>query len=132
MNECWIEMARQIKTFKRKLRKVEAWISNKDIKEEPTSISLFVSTHNEIQKFWESTDPLDHKDLIRNLSLIIAEGRLQPDYNDFNKIWRLVRELMPFYYLNSLYTQDDSGIAILNMKNLRYIWKDSILFLNCI
>ena len=122
-------MARQIKTFKRKLRKVEAWISNKEIKEEPTSMSLFVSTHNEIQKFWESTDPLDHKDLIRNLSLIIAEGRLQPNSNDFNKIWRLVRELMPFYYLNSLYAQDDTGMVILNMKNLRYIWKYPILFL---
>ena len=124
-------MARQIKTFKRKLRNLEVDAPNEEIKEVNEPLSVFENTHLEIQKSWDQKSPQDHKDLLKNLSLIIAENRLKPNSYDFNRIWRFVRELMPFHLLWNLNFQNNSGMFDFSSKypNLKDTWKDPVLCL---
>ena len=83
-------MARQIKTFKRKYRSVEVLSPKKECKQEieskeETPISLYEATHNFIQKSWELGNPLDHKDMLKNLLLVIADNRLLPSSSVYEK-----------------------------------------------
>ena len=110
-------MARQIKTFKRKHRSVEALCPKEEIKEEAenkeeTPISFYEATHNFIQKSWELGNPLDHKDILKNLLLVIADNKLLPGSNVYERICRLVREWMPIDMLKDVYLQSCTGTSI--------------------
>ena len=111
MNDCWEEMARQIKTFKRKLKKLKLNKNIKVVNESEEHISHHYTTHQFIQKSWKSVNPRDHKDLLKNLSLVIADGRLNPNSDEFDKICKLVREWMP---MNRIWRYFQS-------KQLRYV-----------
>ena len=50
INECWEEMARQIKTFKRKYRKLEVTLQQKDINYQVDPLSAYESTQKVIAK----------------------------------------------------------------------------------
>ena len=50
MTNCWKEMARQIKTFKRKLKKVEMLAPIEETKDADVSVSVHETTHQFIQK----------------------------------------------------------------------------------
>ena len=104
MNECWEEMARQIKTFKRKYKKVEILSSSAKDSNESTSESMYKSTLQMIKSSWHEKDPIDHKDLLTNLSYVVVQGKLVPGSEDFNRICTLVRECMPMHLFKSLYS----------------------------
>ena len=130
MNDCWEEMARQIKTFKRKYRKVETCDQKEEAKESEASASLYETTHQFIQKSWESGNPLDHKDLLKNLSLVIADGRLNPDSNGFDKICKLVREWMPINSIKDIFNQNSAGKSVVKISKSKIL--ERIRFLNLI
>ena len=113
MNECWEEMARQIKTFKRKYRKVEILSLSAKDSNDSTSESMYKSTLQMIKSSWHAKDPIDHRDLLMNLSYVVTQGKLVPDSEDFNRICTLVRECMPMHLLKSLYSYDMSSKKIL-------------------
>ena len=50
INECWEEMATQIKTFKRKYRKLEVKLQQKDISYQVDPLSAYESTQKVIAK----------------------------------------------------------------------------------
>ena len=130
INNCWEEMARQIKTFKRKYRKVETCDNKEEPKESEVSTSPNNITHQFIQKSWESCNPLDHKDLLKNLSSVIAEGRLNPGSDDFNKICKLVREWMPMNQIKDIFNQNSAGMLVVEISKLKML--ERIRFLNLI
>ena len=99
-------MARQIKTFKRKLRKIQQSSKKKEADENDDELSEYASAHKIIQKSWQMGDPHDHKDLVKNLCIIIAEERLIPGSEDYSKICDFVRGWMPIHLLKSLYAQN--------------------------
>ena len=109
INECWEEMARQIKTFKRKYRKLEVTLKQKDISHQVDPLSAYESTQKVIAKSWQPSDPRDHKDLLKNLSTVIVEERLSTTSDDFNIICKQVRDCMPMHLLNSVYKQTSKG-----------------------
>ena len=102
-------MARQIKTFKRKYKKVENPVNSEDVNEESGPLSLYESTQKLIRKSWQPSDPNDHKDLLKNLCLVISEGRLQLGSSDFNAICKFVRESMPMHHIDDLYNKNNQG-----------------------
>ena len=114
ITDCWEEMARQIKTFKRKFKKVEMLAppeeeeEEKEVEEQP--ISFYETTNEFIQKSWESSNPPDHKDLLRNLLLMIAKDRFTPISSEFGKICSLVREWMPMGMVKDMFAQNNSGM----------------------
>ena len=123
MNECWEEMARQIKTFKRKYRKVEIWTSPLKALSLTTSESIYESTHQIIKSSWQASDPVDHQSLLLNLSWVVAQGKLVPGSDDFNRICTLVRECMPMHLLKSLYRYDiPSKFYHLEFLYINNIW----------
>ena len=50
MTDCWEEMARQIKTFKRKLKKVEMLAPIEETKDVDAPVSVHETTHQFIQE----------------------------------------------------------------------------------
>ena len=109
INKCWEEMATQIKTFKRKYRKLEVKLQQKNISFQMDPLSVYESTQKVIAKSWQSSDPRDHKDLLKNLSTVIVEGRLSTASDDFNIICKQVRGCMPMHLLSSFYKQTSKG-----------------------
>ena len=109
INECWEEMATQIKTFKRKYRKLEVKLQQKDISYQVDPLSAYESTQKVIAKSLQPSDPRDHKDLLKNLSTVIVEGRLSTTSEDFNIICKQVRDCMPMHLLSSVYKQTRKG-----------------------
>ena len=126
ISDCWEEMARQIKTFKRKLKKLNINKINKEVNESEVHISHHYTTHQFIQKSWESGSPLNHKDLLKNLSLVIAEGRLNLDSDEFDKICKLVREWMPINQIKDIFNQNDSGMLAINIYKSKLTRKDKV------
>ena len=57
-----------------------------------TSESMYKSTLKIIKNSWHAKDPVEHKDLLKNLLLIAAQGKLKSGSDDFNKIWTLVKD----------------------------------------
>ena len=106
-------MARQIKTFKRKYRNYDALLRNSGISNEESEWSIFELANKIIKKSWQSNNPIDHKDLLKNLFSAIADGRLKTSTDDFNIICKLVRDCMPMHLLNSVYKQSAKGKIIL-------------------
>lgn len=94
-------MARQIKTFKRKYRKLQKGGKNNDSRDDESILSEYVSAHKTIQKSWQPGDPNDHKDLIKNLCIIISQARLIPGSADYSKICEYVRESMPIHLIQN-------------------------------
>ena len=93
LDDCWQEMARQIKSFKRKLRKVTDMYNQKESIQSQNIKSSFEYTHQIISNPGSEV-PSDHKDLLRNLVRVIDEGRLSPGSLSFDRISTLVRSSM--------------------------------------
>ena len=106
-------MARQIKTFKRKYNKLQNPANSNEVDEESASLSLYESAHKLIQKSWQTSDPDDHKDLLKNLCTIIAEDRLLPGSSDFNIICKYVRESMSMNQIDDLYNKSNNWVWII-------------------
>ena len=139
MYECWEEMARQIKTFKRKYRSVGVLSPIKECKKklkekDEIKISIYDATHEFIQKSWELGNPLDHKEMLKNLLMIIAGNRLLPGSSVYERICRLVREWMPVSMLQDVLSQSCTGTSIvwnIQIKDtLKYPVLSWILFFN--
>ena len=117
MTDCWEEMARQIKTFKRKLKKVEMLAPIEETKDADVPVSVHDTTHQFIQESWGLGSPHDHKDLLKNLLFVIANDRLTPGSNEFDKICTLVRQWMPISLVQSTQCQNKAGTSI--VKNIQ-------------
>ena len=105
-------MARQIKTFKRKLKKIGMQTPIKETQDTKANSSIYETTHQFIQESWEPGSPLDHKDLLKNLLFVIANDRLTPDSNEFDKICTYVRQWMPIDMVQSILNQNDLGTSV--------------------
>ena len=101
-----------------------------EAKEPEASTSLYETTHQFIQKSCESGNPLDHKDLLKNLSLVIAEGRLNPASDKFDKICKLVREWMPMSQIKDIFHQNSAGKSVVKISKSKIL--ERIRFLNLI
>ena len=109
IEDCYRELARQIKIFKKRKIKVENQIHFNQADEEDASLSLYESTHKLIGKSWQPNDPRDHKDLLINLCKIVAEDRLLPDSRNFNQVCNIVRELLPIHLIRDVYRINVQG-----------------------
>lgn len=90
LHRCWQEMARQIKSFKRKLRKVNEWFA-----EDEESCKPLVPTASRIISVGSSKSaPKDQKDVMSNLVTMINDGRIRPGTFAFDRICSLVRGSM--------------------------------------
>ena len=117
ITDCQEEMARQIKIFKRKFRKIEMLAPQEEA--EAQSISFYQTTHEFIQSSWKLVNPHDHKDLLKNLLLIIVNDRLTPDSNGFGKMCSLVREWMPISLIQNISNQRNLGMFIFEIFVLK-------------
>ena len=86
---------------------------------EAQSISFYQTTHEFIQSSWKLVNPHDHKDLLKNLLLIIVNDRLTPDSNGFGKICSLVREWMPISLIQNISNQRNLGMFIFEIFVLK-------------
>ena len=129
IEECYRELARQIKIFKKRYIKVENQLHVNQADEQDASLSLYKSTHKLIGKSWQPSDPNDHKDLLINLCKVIAEGRLLPDSKSFNLICKFVRELLPMHLIKDIFNLDTQGnISYLESSIKNYFWYLFIYF----
>ena len=80
IEDCYRELARQINIFKKRYIKLESLIHLNQAEGEDASLSLYESAHKLIDKSWQPSDPSDHKDLLKNLCKVVAEGRLLPGF----------------------------------------------------
>jgi hypothetical protein len=101
LDDCWQEMARQIKSFKRKLRKVSDLYSQKESIQSQNIKSSFEYTHQIISNPGSDV-PSDHKDLLKNLVKVIDDGRMSPGSLAFDRISTLVRSSMGKKQIDSI------------------------------
>ena len=83
-----------------------------ETKDADSSVSVHEATHKLIQESWGLGSPNDHKDLLKNLFFVIANDRLTPDSNEFDKICTLVRQWMPINMVQSILCQSNAGTSI--------------------
>ena len=110
-------MARQIKTFKRKYRHFESILIKIGDIDEESCTSIYKSSQKIIKKSWKPNDPIDHKNLLKNLFSAIADGRLSTSSDDFDIICKLVRDCMPMHLLNNIYKHTANGKLINKNEN---------------
>ena len=83
----------------------------KETKNTKSNSSIYETTHQFIQESWELGSPHDHKDLLKNLLFVIANDRLTPDSNEFDKICTYVRQWMPINMVQSILSQSNVGTS---------------------
>ena len=105
LTRSWQELAKQIKALKRKIRKMSEFIEQQELNKEVQTKSQFEQVQDSIDNSWDTFYSREQKDLLRNLILVIAEGRLKPNSYDFNKIWEIIRGCMPLHIIQTLYKE---------------------------
>mmetsp|Transcript_18811 Transcript_18811/g.16652 ORF Transcript_18811/g.16652 Transcript_18811/m.16652 type:complete len:134 (+) Transcript_18811:247-648(+) len=103
-------MARQIKSFKRKLRKVSEWCDTEENEMKDTK-PCFEAAYNIIQQNTKLA-PADHKDLLPNLIKALSSERLSPGSLGFDRICSLVRSKLPQQSLNTIKSNDEFCVNV--------------------
>ena len=83
-----------------------------ETKDVDAPVSVHEATHKLIQESWGLGSPNDHKDLLKNLLFVIANDRLTPGSNEFDKICTLVRQWMPISLVQSTLCQNKTSKSI--------------------
>ena len=131
INECWEEIIRQIKTSKRKYRKVQVCGAIAQNYNDSTSELMYNSTLQIIKNSWHEKDPVEHRDLLKNLLFVVAQGKMKPSSDEFNKIRTLVRKFMPIHLLKvciASICQASIILKIQKIKDAEYLQNDCTWF----
>lgn len=119
MHYCWQEMARQIKSFKRKLRKVNEWMQDGERELVVTEKSSCQTANTFLKNRCSEREPKDHQDLIKNLVAIIADGRLSMESLTYQRICSIVRASFSKSKLESIRSNSNVDVLLnLNDKKL--------------
>ena len=110
LNDCWQEMARQIKSFKRKLRKVSEWCEAEESR--ITNSKPNFETAHRIISANTTYAPKDHKDLFYNLIKGIDQGKIIKNSLAFDRICTLVRTKLPSQSLQNVKSTNEFSLKV--------------------